>query len=113
MVNMNNLNMTCTGVKLNLVDYKQFFTPIEYSKLLIEQVAIEKPEKILDLTMGSGNLLSEAMKHWPNCNFFGNDIDKRCVYNEDLKNAKNFRMFNKNILKRNSAKDIKKKCWRG
>lgn len=41
--------------------FRQFFTPQKYSQIMIENLDIDTPEKILDLSMGEGSLW---LKQW-------------------------------------------------
>lgn len=58
--------------------FKQFFTPQKYSQVMINALEIQPPKKIIDLTMGEGSLLLEAMQRWENSSYYGNDIDPDC-----------------------------------
>lgn len=58
--------------------FKQFFTPQEYSQVMINRLSITNPKKIIDLAMGEGSLLVEAMKRWKDAKYYGNDIDINC-----------------------------------
>ena len=61
--------------------FKQFFTPSKYSQVMIDSLEIKSPKKIIDLAMGEGSLLIEAMKRWEDSSYFGNDIDPNCCQN--------------------------------
>ena len=58
--------------------FQQFFTPQKYSEVMIDALKIEPPKKIIDLAMGEGSLLLEAMKKWSEATYYGNDIDPNC-----------------------------------
>ncbi len=58
--------------------FKQFFTPAKFSKILINELTISSPRKIIDLTIGEGSLLIEAKKRWKKAEYYGNDIDINC-----------------------------------
>ncbi len=58
--------------------FKQFFTPAKYSQILINELNISSPEKIIDLAIGEGALLIEAKKRWDLSHYYGNDIDLYC-----------------------------------
>ncbi|MCB4778681.1 MAG: N-6 DNA methylase [Sulfurovum sp.] len=58
--------------------FKQFFTPAKYSQILINELTISSPLKIIDLAIGEGSLLIEAKKRWKKSKYYGNDIDINC-----------------------------------
>ncbi len=58
--------------------FQQFFTPKKYSEIMINALEIQPPKKIIDLAMGEGALLLEAMQRWENSSYYGNDIDPDC-----------------------------------
>lgn len=63
---------------IDIIRYKQFFTPQKYSQILVENTFYIEPKRIVDLAMGEGSLLLEASKLWKDSEFFGNDIDDKC-----------------------------------
>ena len=67
-----NTNMTMAHT------FKQFFTPQKYSQVMINALEIQPPKRIIDLAMGEGSLLLEAMQRWGNSSYYGNDIDPDC-----------------------------------
>jgi len=67
-----NTNMTMAHT------FKQFFTPQKYSQVMINALEIQPPKRIIDLAMGEGSLLLEAMRRWENSSYYGNDIDPDC-----------------------------------
>ena len=84
---------------ININRYKQFFTPIKYSQILVEKAFFytNSPQKIIDLTMGEASLLIEGFKIYQKSNFFGNDIDLDCcnkVKNSDYP----IKFYNKDIF---------------
>lgn len=58
--------------------FQQFFTPKKYSQVMINALEIQPPKKIIDLAMGEGSLLLEAMQRWEGSSYYGNDIDPDC-----------------------------------
>ena len=86
--------------------FRQFFTPQKYSQIMIENLDIDTPEKILDLSMGEGSLLIEAMKIWKNSKFIGNDIDINCCNNIKRDYIDKIVCFNENIFKQISIEKI-------
>ncbi|MDD3591848.1 MAG: N-6 DNA methylase [Sulfurovum sp.] len=58
--------------------FQQFFTPPKYSQVMINALHIQQPKKIIDLAMGEGSLLLEAMRRWESSLIYGNDIDPNC-----------------------------------
>ena len=87
---------------INMIKYKQFFTPKKYSQLLIENTKFHNPLKIIDLTMGEGSLLIEASKKWNNSQILGNDIDSK--YYENNKNLNFIDFYNYDIFLSSSIK---------
>lgn len=77
--------------------YKQFFTPLKYSQIMVNMLKINNPENIVDLAIGEGSLLVEASKRWPKAKLYGNDIDPLCceVIHSNIKTVKcyNFDIF--------------------
>lgn len=52
-------------LKINMTKVlKQFFYLQKYSQIMIENLNITSPKKIIDLSMGEGSLLIEAMRLW-------------------------------------------------
>lgn len=86
---------------INLVKYKQFYTPEKYSQILVNNIPVKSPNKIIDLTMGEGALLLEALKIWNDATFFGNDIDIKCC-EEFFKIVPQITSYNKDIFKDSS-----------
>lgn len=86
--------------------FRQFFTPQKYSQIMIENLDIDTPKKILDLSMGEGSLLIEAMKIWKNSKFIGNDIDINCCNNIKRDYFDKIVCFNENIFKQISIEKI-------
>lgn len=86
--------------------FRQFFTPQKYSQIMIENLDIDTPKKILDLSMGEGSLLIEAMKIWKNSQFIGNDIDVNCCNNIKRDYIDKIVCFNENIFKQISIEKI-------
>ena len=91
------------------LNFKQFFTPQKYSQVMIDALNIKTPKKIIDLAIGGGSLLVEAIKKWKDATYYGNDIDKTCCKNicENHDNIK--KCFNEDIFERNSISKIRKK----
>lgn len=88
--------------------FRQFFTPQKYSQIMIENLNIDTPKKILDLSMGEGSLLIEAMKVWENSEFIGNDIDINCCDNIKRDYIDKIVCFNENIFKQIAIEKIVK-----
>ncbi len=65
------------------MDYSKFYTPPHIASLLIEQIKINAPEKIIDICCGSGNLLHEANKKWKKARLIGIDIKEHHLTNID------------------------------
>ena len=90
------------------LNFKQFFTPQKYSQIMIDALDIPFPNKIIDLAIGGGSLLIEAIKRWENSTYYGNDIDEKCCENI-CKNYKNIKKcFNQDIFLKSTIKTIKK-----
>jgi type I restriction enzyme M protein len=85
--------------------FKQFFTPQKYSQIMINELNIDTPKKVIDLSMGEASLLLESIKRWPDAEYFGNDIDEKCcekICAEYLEIS----CFNLDIFKKNTIKSI-------
>lgn len=85
--------------------FKQFFTPQKYSQIMINELNINTPKKVIDLSMGEASLLLESIKRWPDAEYFGNDIDEKCckkIYSE----YSDISCFNLDIFKKNTIKSI-------
>lgn len=78
--------------------FKQFFTPQKYSQLMIEELNYLQPSRIIDLAIGGGSLLKEAIIKWGNAKYFGNDIDKNCC-NKICQDYPTIQCFNEDIFK--------------
>ncbi len=85
--------------------FKQFFTPQKYSQIMINQLKIEAPKKIIDLSMGEASLLLEGIERWPDSEYYGNDIDKKCCEKICLEYPK-ITCFNFDIFKRGTIQKI-------
>lgn len=91
-----------------MIRLKQFFTPAEYSNVLINHLEMTEPIKVIDLAMGECSLLIEAKKKWNKSEFYGNDIDKDCC-KKIKEDSLDIKYFNKDIFKFNTIYDIVKK----
>ncbi|WP_306642747.1 HsdM family class I SAM-dependent methyltransferase [Sanyastnella coralliicola] len=60
-------------------EYGQYYTEGNIAKLLISSVRQKKPEKIIELGVGKGALMREAMGRWERAEFFGADVDRNNV----------------------------------
>lgn len=78
--------------------FKQFFTPQKYSQYLIDELSYLNPHRVIDLAIGGGSLLKEAIVKWENAKYFGNDIDKICC-NQITAAYSNIQCFNYDIFK--------------
>ena len=88
-------------LKINMTKVlKQFFTPQKYSQIMIENLNITSPKKIIDLSMGEGSLLIEAMRLWENSKYIGNDIDIDCCNNIKKEYHDKIICFNENIFEK-------------
>lgn len=95
--------------KINMTKvFKQFFTPQKYSQIMIENLNITLPKKVIDLSMGEGSLLKEAMRLWENSKYIGNDIDIDCCSNIKREYCEKIICFNENIFKKATIKKITK-----
>lgn len=56
------------------MDYSKFYTPLPIAQLLVKQLKISPPDKIIDICCGSCNLLNAAKKRWPRAVLYGTDI---------------------------------------
>lgn len=56
------------------MDYSKYYTPLSIARLLIKQLNIGTPEKIVDICCGSCNLLNAAKQRWQKAMLYGADI---------------------------------------
>lgn len=56
------------------MDYTKFYTPIQIATLLVGQLKIAYPEKIIDICCGSHNLLNSAGERWKRAKLTGVDV---------------------------------------
>lgn len=56
------------------MDYSKYYTPLSIAELLIKQLNIGTPEKIVDICCGSCNLLNAAKQRWRKATLYGADI---------------------------------------
>lgn len=87
--------------------FKQFFTPQEYSQIMINELEVDTPNKVIDLSMGEASLLLECINRWANAEYYGNDIDKKCCEKICL-NYPEISCFNLDIFKKSTIKKIEK-----
>ncbi len=100
-------------LKINMTKVlKQFFTPQKYSQIMIENLNITSPKKIIDLSMGEGSLLIEAMRLWENSKYIGNDIDIDCCNNIKKEYHDKIICFNENIFEKTTIRKIIKDIGR-
>lgn len=57
------------------MDYSKFYTPSDVARLLINELELSTPEKIVDICCGSCNLLHAAKERWGSSELFGVDVD--------------------------------------
>ncbi|MGW8168607.1 MAG: N-6 DNA methylase [Sulfurovaceae bacterium] len=88
--------------------FKQFFTPPKYSQYLIGELGYLNPYRVIDLAIGGGSLLKEAIVKWENAKYFGNDIDKNCC--SQIKAVySNIECFNYDIFKYSTIYELIRK----
>jgi type I restriction enzyme M protein len=78
--------------------FKQFFTPQKYSQYLINELSYLNPNRVIDLAIGEGSLLKEAIEKWGTAKYFGNDIVKDCC-EKISQEYPNIQCFNHDIFK--------------
>lgn len=69
------------------MDYSKYYTPLPIAKLLINQLKISPPEKIVDICCGSCNLLNAAKMRWSKTVLYGTDIADHIVSNVIFENT--------------------------
>lgn len=87
--------------------FKQFFTPKAYSKVIVDEVDLQTPNKIIDLAIGEGSLIAEAKQKWKYANYYGNDIDAKCCEKLCILYPK-VKCFNKDIFLQSTINHIVK-----
>lgn len=85
--------------------FKQFFTPQKYSQYLIDELSYLNPDRVIDLAIGGGSLLKEAIYKWENAKYFGNDIDEICC-NQITVAYSNIQCFNYDIFKYSTIDEL-------
>lgn len=87
--------------------FKQFFTPQKYSNVMINALKISQPKKVIDLAMGEGSLLIEAMRKWENIKYVGNDLDSICCQKICAKHRQ-IKCFNEDIFLKSTIEKIER-----
>jgi type I restriction enzyme M protein len=85
--------------------FKQFFTPQKYSQYLIDELSYLNPNRVIDLAVGGGSLLKEAIEKWGNAKYFGNDIDETCC-RKIASVYSNIQCFNHDIFKYSTIDEL-------
>jgi type I restriction enzyme M protein len=85
--------------------FKQFFTPQKYSQYLISQLSYLNPHRVIDLAIGGGSLLKEAIDKWESAKYFGNDIDETCC-NQITASYSNIQCFNYDVFKYSTIDEL-------
>ncbi len=67
------------------VDYTKYYTPPEIATLLVNQLRVPHPEKIIDICCGSCNLLYAAKRKWPRARLVGVDLVPNIQSDVDIK----------------------------
>lgn len=57
----------------------RYYTQDLFSSLLIKQLTLVKPKKVLELGVGGGALLRAAIQRWSSAQFYAADIDKTAI----------------------------------
>ena len=73
--------------------YSKFYTPPEIASALINELAISKPPKIVDICCGSCNLLFAAKKKWTEAILYGVDITDQSFSEKVVFEKKDGRQF--------------------
>ena len=56
------------------MDYKNYYTPIKLSEIIVNEITDCNPKKVIDICCGSCNLLKAAKKRWNHIDLYGVDI---------------------------------------
>ncbi|MEK4701002.1 N-6 DNA methylase [Solibacillus sp. FSL R7-0668] len=81
----------------------RYYTQDKISHLLISQIEVEKPKKVLELGIGNGSLSLAAFKRWGAAEYSAIDIDFEIV--EHIRKSLNFvKVENGNVLDNNLNK---------
>ncbi len=83
----------------------QYYTEEQVSKLLISNLTTKKPNYILELGVGNGSLILQALKRWSKTSITGIDVDKKNVISLREK-FPNVKFFILNGLSRNLESKI-------
>ncbi len=57
----------------------RYYTNNLFSDLLVSNITVDTPSKILELGAGDGSLLKAAVNRWINASFFATDIDSKSI----------------------------------
>ena len=57
----------------------RYYTQDLFSSLLVKQLTLNSPQRVLELGVGGGALLKAAIHRWKNAKFYAADIDKQAI----------------------------------
>lgn len=75
------------------MDYSKFYTPPKTASILINELSIPKPQKVIDICCGSCNLLIAAKKKWNSVTLYGVDVSECHSVNGVIYEKKDGRQF--------------------
>lgn len=75
------------------MDYSKYYTPFEIATILINELNIPTPQKVVDICCGSCNLLFAAKNKWGNIRLYGTDIVDHSINKNIIFEKKDGRQF--------------------
>lgn len=75
------------------MDYRKFYTPYKIASILVDEISIPIPQKIIDICCGSCNLLFAAQKRWATAQLYGVDLFEHSTLEHVIFEKKDGRQF--------------------
>ncbi|MGJ8742323.1 N-6 DNA methylase [Clostridium botulinum] len=78
--------------------YRQYFTPKKIAEIIVNEIEIETPKNIVDLSVGEGELLIACNYKWDRSLLYGIDIDGAVLKKLNKKKLNNIKLFKGNSI---------------
>lgn len=75
------------------MDYSKFYTPPQTARILINELSIPTPQKVIDICCGSCNLLFATKEKWNSVTLYGVDVSECHSMNSVINEKKDGRQF--------------------
>ncbi len=75
------------------MDYSKFYTPPKIANLLVDELNISEPEKVVDICCGSCNLLTACKRRWNDIELYGVDVNNNLSIDNVMFENKDGREF--------------------